>query len=299
MLFSRAAKTKNVFCSKRQVAILSTPTATQSKCQRAHPKFDAHGACWARHEPTLTVTVSEYFLTLVTLNIFQCAQSLEFYAVCNNAVALSQTLRAHARNITGRLLSKSKRQLLSDIDWCWHAPLLVSCALDEPVAVWDTREGLNTLSHATILLPAIGNRYGVVMLNLLFLQLVQIKHVGRLSPSTCLPPHMTATSKSGTFGQVFACWSSMQLFVLQRPGAPQQYLSAHVAKVHSLEWSPTNEHTLATAAVDGIKLWRLNATQKRADSATRAAAWKIRYMHVEAKCIEKRPFSGSHHVVAV
>ena len=55
------------------------------------------GETWTYFDCYSVWTIFLYFYS----QFVQCAQSLEFYAVSNNAIALSQTFKAHARNITG------------------------------------------------------------------------------------------------------------------------------------------------------------------------------------------------------
>ena len=39
--------------------------------------------------------------------------------------------------------------------------------------------------------------------------------------------------------------------VVQKGNSPQQYIAAHLSKIHGLDWSPDNQYHFVTASQDG------------------------------------------------
>ena len=66
----------------------------------------------------------------------------------------------------------------------------------------------------------------------------------------------------------------------QRKGTtPVNYITAHLAKIHGVDWSPTSESRLATSSQDcTVKFWDLTNPKRAVDQLTTGSpVWRARY----------------------
>ncbi|XP_037075346.1 GATOR complex protein WDR59-like [Pollicipes pollicipes] len=115
---------------------------------------------------------------------------------------------------TAKLLSH--RRSITDLDWHWSEPLLATCSVDANVHIWDVREPRRPAAAMRSVESA-----------------CQVKW-NRISSQTL------ASSHEGDI----RVWDRRKLSI------PERYISAHTAKIHGLDWSPTVECQLVTASQD-------------------------------------------------
>ena len=66
----------------------------------------------------------------------------------------------------------------------------------------------------------------------------------------------------------------------QRKGTtPVNYITAHLAKIHGVDWSPSSESKLATSSQDcTVKFWDLTNPKRAVDQLTTGSpVWRARY----------------------
>jgi len=69
-------------------------------------------------------------------------------------------------------------------------------------------------------------------------------------------------------------------FVLQKIKTPTHYITAHVSKINQLDWSPTDEHRLASGSQDAtVKVWVTADLPQTPDLeiSLKFPVWKISY----------------------
>ncbi|KAJ1524264.1 hypothetical protein ONE63_010778 [Megalurothrips usitatus] len=141
---------------------------------------------------------------------------------------------------------KSHTRVVSDVNWHRFDPnLLASCSIDTFIHVWDMRD---TRRPAQSLSAVAGS--------------TQVRW-NRLSS------FLLATAHDG----------DIKLWDQRKGTAPVVYISAHLAKIHGLDWSPLHEDQLATSSQDGtVKLFDItNPRKAEGVLTTTLPVWRARY----------------------
>uniref|UniRef100_A0A1B6EDS3 RWD domain-containing protein n=1 Tax=Clastoptera arizonana TaxID=38151 RepID=A0A1B6EDS3_9HEMI len=137
-------------------------------------------------------------------------------------------------------------RVVTDINWHrFHPELLSSCSIDTFTHIWDLRDTTK---------PAIS-----------FSSVVGASQVcwNRLSP------YLLATAHNG----------DIRLWDQRKGSAPVQYITAHLANIHGLDWSINNENQLVTSSQDGTVKFFDTTNPRRAENIISAPApvWRARY----------------------
>lgn len=169
---------------------------------------------------------------------------------------LIHSLRAHTRVIT-------------DIDWHSKSPhLLASCSIDTFTHLWDLRDprkpmlSLSAVCMCSCLLSFYLHFY--------------VHHI--------YPFHLAGATQVGfnrVSGNLLATAHDGDLRIWdQRMGScPIQYITAHLARIHGINWSHQHESYLTTSSQDGtVKYFDIN-NPRRAERiiTTSSPVWRARY----------------------
>ncbi|XP_026282882.1 GATOR complex protein Wdr59 isoform X2 [Frankliniella occidentalis] len=152
----------------------------------------------------------------------------------------------HNGDLEQRHSLKSHTRVVSDVNWHRFDPnLLASCSIDTFIHVWDMRD---TRRPAQSLSAVAGS--------------TQVRW-NRLSS------FLLATAHDG----------DIKLWDQRKGTAPVVYISAHLAKIHGLDWSPLHEDQLATSSQDGtVKLFDITNPRKAEGLfTTTLPVWRARY----------------------
>ncbi|GFG32156.1 hypothetical protein Cfor_09334, partial [Coptotermes formosanus] len=141
---------------------------------------------------------------------------------------------------------RSHTRVVSDLNWHQFDPnLLASCSIDTFIHVWDIRDQRRPSLSLSAVAGATQVRWN------------------RLSR------YLLATAHDG----------DIKLWDQRKGTAPVQYIAAHLAKIHGLDWSPAHENQLATASQDcTVKFFDIT-NPRRAESilTTSSPVWRARY----------------------
>lgn len=141
---------------------------------------------------------------------------------------------------------RAHTRVITDLSWHKHEPnLLASCSVDTFIHIWDLRD----YKRPALSLSAIAEASQVQW--------------NRVSD------HILATAHEGDI----KIWD-------QRKGtAPIQYISAHVAKIHGLDWSPKSENHICSSSQDNtVKFFDITTPRKTEYVlSTNTPVWRARH----------------------
>lgn len=144
------------------------------------------------------------------------------------------------------LTLKAHTRVISDLNWSRFDPcLLATCSVDTYTYLWDTREPKKPCMEFSAIAGA-----GQVKWNKKNADTLATVHEG-----------------------------GIRLWDKRKGNQTIQCISAHPCKIHGLDWSPTEQDHLATAAQDGTaKIWDIKDAGKCMDELrTDSSLWRIRY----------------------
>ncbi|KAK3739928.1 hypothetical protein QZH41_015973, partial [Actinostola sp. cb2023] len=147
---------------------------------------------------------------------------------------------------TQQQILRAHTRAISDVNWSWYDPQLLStCSVDQFVYIWDLRDGKKP---ATSLQTVVGASQ------------VKWNREDR---------HVLATSHDG----------DIRVWDLRKGNAPVVYITAHLSKVHGIDWSYNSGTALATCSNDStVKLWNTqNPQQPEAKLNASYPVWRARY----------------------
>ncbi|XP_028513190.1 GATOR complex protein WDR59 [Exaiptasia diaphana] len=147
---------------------------------------------------------------------------------------------------TQQQILRAHTRAISDVNWSWYDPQLLStCSVDQFVYIWDLRDGKKP---ATSLQTVVGASQ------------VKWNREDR---------HVLATSHDG----------DIRVWDLRKGNAPVVYITAHLSKVHGIDWSYNSSMALATCSNDStVKLWNTqNPQQPEAKLNASYPVWRARY----------------------
>ncbi|KAK2554683.1 GATOR complex protein WDR59 [Acropora cervicornis] len=123
--------------------------------------------------------------------------------------------------------------------------LLSSCSMDQFIYIWDLREGKKPASSLQAIVGA---------------SQVKWNRVNR---------HVLATSHDG----------DVRIWDLRKGNTPVVYLTAHLSKIHGLDWSRSSGTTLATCSSDTtVKLWNTEQPQQPENKLNaKCPVWRARF----------------------
>ncbi len=143
---------------------------------------------------------------------------------------------------------RAHSRTVTDLDWCsapTHHDLLASCSIDAFVYLWDVRSSQRPVLSLQGLTAA-----SQVQFN---------GHVG----------HVLASAHDG----------DVKLWDTRNPGLPTDYVTAHLSKVLSFDWSPSNQHQFVTSGHDcNVKFFDTTTDMKRPERVmkTSVPVWKAK-----------------------
>ncbi|XP_054266064.1 GATOR complex protein WDR59-like isoform X1 [Macrosteles quadrilineatus] len=165
--------------------------------------------------------------------------------------AISSNQRVEVYKLGGTDLTQlhtlnNHTRVVTDLDWHRSSPeLLASCSIDTYTHVWDLRDPRRPAVSLSSVAGANQVRWN------------------RLSR------YLLATAHNG----------DIRLWDQRKGTAPVQYITAHLANIHSLDWSQTHENQLATASQDCTVKFFDTTNPRRAENIITASApvWRARY----------------------
>ncbi|KAL1124372.1 hypothetical protein AAG570_001001 [Ranatra chinensis] len=137
-------------------------------------------------------------------------------------------------------------RVISDLNWHqFDQNLLASCSIDTFTHIWDLRDS----RRPSISLSTVAGT-------------TQVRW-NRLSR------FLLATAHDG----------DVKLWDQRKGTAPVQYITAHLANIHSLDWSPHNENLITTASQDCTVKFFDTTNPRRAENILTSSApvWRARY----------------------
>ncbi|XP_018901839.2 GATOR2 complex protein WDR59 [Bemisia tabaci] len=137
-------------------------------------------------------------------------------------------------------------RVVTALNWHHSDPnLLASCSIDTFTHLWDIRES----RKPAISLSAVSGA-------------TQVKW-NRISR------HLLATAHNG----------DVKIWDQRKGTAPVQYIAAHLANIHALDWSPSTENQLATSSQDCTVKFFDTTSPRRAETIITASSpvWRARY----------------------
>ncbi|XP_017785327.1 PREDICTED: WD repeat-containing protein 59 isoform X2 [Nicrophorus vespilloides] len=141
---------------------------------------------------------------------------------------------------------RAHTRVITDLNWHRTDPhLLASSSVDTFIHLWDLRDSRRPTSSLSAIAEASQVRWNYVN------------------------PHILATAHDG----------DIKLWDNRKGTAPVLYLSAHLAKIHGLDWNPNIESQLATSSQDNtVKFFDIN-NPKKAEYVlnTNAPVWRARF----------------------
>ena len=182
--------------------------------------------------------------------------SVQWAPVVADRIAIAANDRIEIVNPENDLLHEqilmSHTRYISDIDWNPKEPhLLASGAHDASLNLWDLR----SIGGSTRKRPA-----------LTFNMIVSASQVKWNKINTSI----IATSHEG----------DLKLWDTRKASTPFQYLTSHISRVYSVDWSPHSKDHLVTSAQDCfVKFFNITSSAKGAMSSLKTAlpVWKAKY----------------------
>ncbi|KAK9693895.1 WD domain, G-beta repeat [Popillia japonica] len=141
---------------------------------------------------------------------------------------------------------RAHTRVITDLNWHKTDPnILASCSVDTFIHIWDLRDSRRPSLSLSAIAEATQVRWNNVN------------------------NYLLATAHDG----------DVKLWDQRKGTAPIQYISAHLSKIHGLDWSPSSETYLATSSQDcTVKFFDTN-NPRRPDSvlSTNAPVWRARF----------------------
>ncbi|KAH0953331.1 hypothetical protein HN011_003128 [Eciton burchellii] len=141
---------------------------------------------------------------------------------------------------------KAHTRVISDLNWHPKEPdIIASCSIDTFIHIWDIREQ----RKPCLSLSAVAGSSQV-----------------RWNP---LLPHILATAHDG----------DIKIWDQRKANSPVQYITAHLTKIHGLDWCPFQQNQLATSSQDcTVKIFDI-INPRRAENilTTNSPVWRARY----------------------
>lgn len=157
-----------------------------------------------------------------------------------------EVLTWHSQELIQTHSLRAHTRVITDLNWHRSDPnLLASCSVDTFIHIWDLRDARRSSLSLSAIAEASQVRWN------------------RISP------HILATSHDGDI----KIWD-------QRKGtAPIQYVTAHLSKIHGLDWNPNSETQLATSSQDNTVKFFDMTNPRRAEYVltTNAPVWRARF----------------------
>ncbi|XP_021701961.1 GATOR complex protein WDR59 isoform X1 [Aedes aegypti] len=178
------------------------------------------------------------------------------WAICKDsqeycAIATSQTIEVLTWESGKPTIKHSLRahtRMITDIDWHSKIPhLLASCSIDTFTHLWDLRDP----------------RKPVLSLNAVCMSGASQVGFNRVSGN------LVATAHDG----------DLRIWDQRKGSCPIQYITAHLSRIHGINWSHDHETSLSTASQDGtVKYFDIN-NPRRAEKiiTTSSPVWRARY----------------------
>uniref|UniRef100_A0A1B6LD05 RWD domain-containing protein n=1 Tax=Graphocephala atropunctata TaxID=36148 RepID=A0A1B6LD05_9HEMI len=135
---------------------------------------------------------------------------------------------------------------VTDLNWHRFSPeLIASCSIDTYTNIWDLRDSRKPVISLSSVAGANQVRWN------------------RLSR------YLLATAHNG----------DIRLWDQRKGTAPVQYITAHLANIHCLDWSQTQENQLATSSQDGTVKFFDTTNPRKAENIISATSpvWRARY----------------------
>lgn len=167
------------------------------------------------------------------------------------AIATSQLIEVVTWNAGDPTLIHSLRahtRVVTDIDWHSHSPhLLASCSVDTFTHLWDLRDPRKPILSLSAVCMSGATQVGF----------------NRVSGN------LIATAHDG----------DLRIWDQRKGSCPVQYITAHLARIHGINWSHEDETRLTTASQDGtVKYFDINHPRKaEAIITTDSIVWRARY----------------------
>lgn len=180
------------------------------------------------------------------------------FAICersstNCAIATSQLIEVVTWREAQPLLEHSLRahtRVVTDIDWHSKQPyMLATCSIDTFTHLWDLRDPKKPILSLSAVCMSGATQVGF----------------NRVSGN------LIATAHDG----------DLRIWDIRKGARPMQYITAHLNRIHGINWSHNSESTLITSSQDGsVKFFDIN-NPRRAEriitTSTPSPVWRARY----------------------
>uniref|UniRef100_A0A182QNN6 RWD domain-containing protein n=1 Tax=Anopheles farauti TaxID=69004 RepID=A0A182QNN6_9DIPT len=178
------------------------------------------------------------------------------WAICQNsqeycAIATCQQIEVVTWRSGEPTLKHSLRahtRMITDIDWHSKVPhLLASCSIDTFTHLWDLRDPRKPVLSLSAVCMSGASQVGF----------------NRVSGN------LVATAHDG----------DLRIWDQRKGSCPVQYITAHLSRIHGINWSHDHETSLSTASQDGtVKYFDIN-NPRRAEKiiTTSCPVWRARY----------------------
>ncbi|XP_049538039.1 GATOR complex protein Wdr59 isoform X1 [Anopheles darlingi] len=178
------------------------------------------------------------------------------WAICENsqeycAIATCQQIEVVTWRSGEPTLKHSLRahtRMITDIDWHSKVPhLLASCSIDTFTHLWDLRDPRKPVLSLSAVCMSGASQVGF----------------NRVSGN------LVATAHDG----------DLRIWDQRKGSCPMQYITAHLSRIHGINWSHDHETSLSTASQDGtVKYFDIN-NPRRAEKiiTTSCPVWRARY----------------------
>lgn len=142
---------------------------------------------------------------------------------------------------------KGHTRTISDMDWCpCDENLIATCSVDTFINVWDIRDTKRP----------------------------------KMTPSAVAGACQVKWNKSSCYILATAHDGDIRIWDIRNGRTPMQYITAHLSKIHSLDWSNQDSSVLASSGQDTtVRFWDTSQPSAEADFQISAGApvWKARY----------------------
>ncbi|KAL5288890.1 WDR59 family protein [Megaselia abdita] len=175
-----------------------------------------------------------------------CKQTQEFCAIATNQLIEVVTWGTSEPTLLHSL--RSHTRMVTDIDWhCKEPMLLATCSIDSFTHLWDLRDA----------------RKPSMSLNAVCMSGATQVGFNRISGN------LLAAAHDG----------DLRIWDIRKGSAPIHYITAHLARVHGINWSHRRESCLATASQDGtVKYFDVNNPRRAEKIITNSSpVWRARY----------------------